>query len=106
MKSKIDVKKINKTISYMTEDEEIRNYINIIMTEVKKEIEEKQNTETIIQNRLKSKVFWLGLITTIGTIVTCFVPQVSEITKTIVAIAGSLISSFAIANNPSNKNCF
>lgn len=59
------------------------------------------------QNRLKSKVLWLGIATQIGIILVTlgvFDNTMLEDYKIVVNAVLAILSTFSIINNPTNKN--
>ena len=69
---------------------------------------ESKVTETK-QNRLKSPVFWVGILTQLMTMLVAFdvidVSQFEAIKVALVAL-GEVVTVFAVGNNPTNKTGF
>ena len=61
-----------------------------------------------LQNRLKSKVFWAGIIGAIGLLLKAFgIYEVPDQTADLIlSVIMGLITTFGVANNPTNKNGF
>jgi phi LC3 family holin len=61
-----------------------------------------------MQNRLKSKVFWIAVLSAIAMLLKAFgVFEISDqVINSIVDVVFSALTVFGIANNPTDKNNF
>lgn len=59
-----------------------------------------------MQNRLKSKIVWLGVLAQVLLIVTLFMPQMADYVKVIGAAVIEIATLIGILNNPTDPTKF